>query len=152
MISKAVFSDAKKIAELVQNEFPYVNASGQKIKSRLENPNIEIFKISEKKELAGIIDLEILPNNTGRINGLAVLEKFRGKNFGKKLLKKGISFFSGKNFDKIILLVGKDNGVAKSLYKSYGFEFSKRHFKKISGNEVEEFELALEKNQNNSII
>ncbi len=142
-ISRAYSCDAKDIAEIVQKDFSYLNSNEGKIVRRLENQNIKIFKIVFKKKIVGILDLEFLEKNAGRINGLVVLEKFRGKSFGKKLLKKGMDFFRENGVEKIVLLVNRKNKIAKSIYSEFGFVFARAHHKKIAGKIVEEFELNL---------
>ena len=48
-----------------------------------------------------------------------------------------------KRIEKIILLVKKENAVAKKLYKLNGFKFTKLHNKKIENSIIEVWEKTL---------
>ena len=58
------------------------------------------------------------------ICNLYVLDDYRGKHYGKKLVDSAIAIARQRNFKNIFLHVYKDNIVAIELYKSLGFIFT----------------------------
>jgi len=62
---------------------------------------------------------------------------------GKELLEYASYFLEKKRIEKIILLVKKENTVAKKLYKLIGFKFTKMHNKKIENSIIEVWEKTL---------
>lgn len=58
----------------------------------------------------------------GHITNIAVLEEFRDKGIGSKILSKLIEVSKSKNTCSMTLEVRRNNESAKHLYKKYGFE------------------------------
>ena len=54
--------------------------------------------------------------------GICVLKKFRGKGYGKLIIKKLIEVASKKNIENIFLTVDKENIPAINLYKKFDFK------------------------------
>lgn len=142
-IIKAGISDIPNILLLLKKEFPYVDADSKTMAERMEKSHIFIYKLVEKKEFLGFIDMQLLSFNRARINGLAVAEDARGNNFGKKLLEFGIDFLKKKNVKRIRLLVKEENGRAQKLYKEAGFDFVGLYHENLEGSIIEEMELSL---------
>ncbi len=136
--------DVPTILKIVQKEFPYKQFETEKFHERVLQPSVFVFKAMESKGLSGFIDLEFLDEETGRITALSVLEKFRGKKIGKKLVDFAIDFFKKQACKKIVLLVAKENKTAKKIYEQSGFKKIKELKKKIGGKEAEEMELQIQ--------
>lgn len=137
--------DVPVLLKLISKEFPYKSFDEEQFNERVLQPSVFVFKIVQGKELAGFIDLEFLSEGVGRITAMSVLEKFRGKNLGKKLAEFAINFFKKQACRKIVLLVRKENEAAKKIYALAGFQKTRTLEKKIDDAIVEEMELALEK-------
>lgn len=142
-IVKADKEDVNEILLLLQKEFTYVKADSVIFLKRLENENIFIYKIIENSKFLGFIDMQILENGIARINGVAIIDKARGKRLGKELLEFGIQFLKNKGIERIKLLVKENNETAKKLYKDAGFSFVDLHHENIDGSVIEEMELNL---------
>lgn len=54
--------------------------------------------------------------------GICVLKKFRGKGYGKLIIKKLIEVANKKNIENIFLTVDKENIPAINLYKKFDFK------------------------------
>lgn len=134
--------DVPTILKIVKKEFPYKQFEAEKFHERVLQPNVFVFKATEAKELAGFIDIEFLDEQTGRITALSVLEKFRGKKIGKKLVEFAIDFFKKQACNRIVLLVTKENETAKKIYSKAGFKKT-ADLGKIGEKEAEEMELNL---------
>ncbi|MFH1256439.1 MAG: GNAT family N-acetyltransferase [Candidatus Diapherotrites archaeon] len=121
-IEKAREKDFPHMAELVLEEFSYVNASRERLVKRFsEHPEIFMFKLSDRKGIAGFLELQ-LREEKARINALVVKKGFRGKGLGKRLLEFGIDFLKKQNISEVMLNVKQDNVHAKNIYALYGFE------------------------------
>lgn len=57
----------------------------------------------------------------GKIHMIGVKPQYRGKNLGKALLTKGISYLGNKGMERAVLTVDSDNEPAKNLYYHLGF-------------------------------
>ncbi len=145
LIEKLAQKDLAEAKKMIKELFPYVAKTEKEIERHIRRHEIYVFSAVEKNTLLGFIDVE-LHENTGKINGLAVKEKFRKKGIGKKLLEFGKKFLQENGAEKIMLLVKVENTVAKKMYKTAGFEFARTHPKKIEGSMVEEMELKQKNN------
>lgn len=135
--------DIPQILKIIKKEFPYKSFEIENFHGRVLQPSVFVFKITLEKELGGFIDIEFLNEETGRITAVSVLEKFRGKQLGKKLVEFAIDFFRKQAVKKIVLLVAQDNETAKKLYLEAGFAKTKTLENKIGSKTVEEMELEL---------
>ncbi len=61
----------------------------------------------------------------GIIWTLGVLKEYRGKGFGKKLLRKAFNWFHSKGIERIAIHVEEDNKAAYDLYSKHGFEIKR---------------------------
>lgn len=137
---KAEEKDAQQIVELIKEEFPYIKASAENVKERMNAENIQVFKLEDEKRLVGFIEMELLGEETARINALAVREDQRGKDYGKILLKEALKFLEGHDVSIVTLLVREDNKKAVKLYEEAGFE-AIGLFETEDGMHIQEMEL-----------
>ena len=95
-----------------------------------ESANVKIEKEQNCIAILGLTDREV------EIYFIGVVESFRGRGLGKKLLKSIISFSKNYGADFIILEVGINNIPAKNMYLSLNFmEYGirKNYYRNISG-------------------
>ncbi len=136
--------DLDEIAKLIMKEFPYMNATPEKLRERVGRKNYFIYKAVVGSEIAGFVDFEIdSSGGLGKLNGLEVKGKFRARGIGKKLLKFAIEFMQGAGCERIQLLVKEGNEKAKALYSEFGFQFAGMYSKQLDGSLVEIMELDL---------
>ena len=131
--------DLPEILEMVKEEFPYTGFTLKRFKEKLDDERIELFKLSGKEGLLGFIEIEWLEEAVARLNAVVVKKEFRGQGLGQQLSQKALGHLLAKGAQSIILLVDKENTVAKKLYQGLGFNFLKDHEKKIGGKAVEEW-------------
>ena len=92
--------------------------------------NVKVEKEQNCIAILGLTDREV------EIYFIGVVESFRGRGLGKKLLKSIISFSKNYGADFIILEVGINNIPAKNMYLSLNFiEYGirKNYYRNISG-------------------
>lgn len=119
-ILKATQKQLYPITVLTRRFFPYTKFTLEKILERLASKNISYFVALHDGHTIGFVDIEFI-GDEAKVLGLAVLEEFRNKGVGTRLLKKAISFTEEKNAKAINLFVSTDNTLALSLYKKHGF-------------------------------
>ena len=96
----------------------------------LSSTNVKIKKEPNCIAILGLTDREV------EIYFIGVVESFRGRGLGKKLLKSIISFSKNYGADFIILEVGINNIPAKNMYLSLNFmEYGirKNYYRNMSG-------------------
>jgi len=144
-IEKAAEKDAEEISRLISEEFPYTEATPERLKSRILRPVIRLFKGVEDGNIAGFIELECLDSVFGvwRINGIAVKPEFRQRGFGEQLAEFAVDFARKQKATQLILLVRPSNYVAKKIYKSLGFKSNNLWKSQINGKKAEEWTLQL---------
>ena len=125
--------DLSEILGMVKQEFPYTGFTLKRFEGKLADDRIELFKLSGKEGLLGFIEIEWLEEAVARINAVVVKKKFRRQGLGQQLSQKALGHLLAKGAQSIILLVDKENTVAKKLYQGLGFNFLKDHEKKIGG-------------------
>lgn len=101
----------KKITEIINNN----------VKLNFQNLNSELLYITENGNQVGSLVL-IYNENQASIFSVQVLNKFRGKGYGKNLVEKAIDRCKEKQCCSIELNTELDNKVANNLYKSMGFK------------------------------
>ncbi len=143
-IAKVSDSDLHEVAELIMKEFPYMNATPEKLRERVGRKNYFIYKAVVGSEIAGFVDFEIdSSGGLGKLNGLEVKGKFRARGIGKGLLKFAVEFMQSAGCERIQLLVKEGNEKAKKLYSEFGFGFAGMYNKQLDGSLVEIMELDL---------
>ena len=70
------------------------------------------------------IDIE---NNTAELKRMFVLPEYQGKGFGRLLLNYAIGYAKEHNYNKICLDTRKQFSAAQHLYKSTGFQETKKY-------------------------
>ena len=142
-IEKATPTDLPGINEFIKRDFPYVERNPEKLREKIADGTIEIFKATEGKKVLGFVEVQFLEQGIARINGLSVREDAREKGIGKDLLGFAIDFLKKKNTARILLLVKRSNQKAKAIYAQAGFQFIGLYHRKIDNASVEEMELDL---------
>jgi len=84
----------------------------------------ELIFINESNHQVGSLLLCYSSDNTANIFSVTVLEKYRGKKYGKKLIEFAIEKAKSKGLDEIGLSTEVENTVANNLYKSFGFKLN----------------------------
>ncbi len=125
--------------------FPYIEADFASVLDRLHDENFTFLKFHYQEQLLGYIEFEALEERPSvvRLNGIAVRKDAQGQGIGKNLMLAGMHAVREKGFDKIFLLVEKENDRAKKLYTELGFTFLQAHEHLIAGKEAEEWEYLL---------
>ncbi len=146
MISRAHEKDAPELEKLIGVEFAYKGLTKEKIRVRMKSPEIAIFKKTVAGKLIGFVELD-MKNGEAFMNAVGVLDGERGKGHGSELVEYAAQFARGEGFEKIGLLVKRDNENAKKLYGKLGFRFVKYYRKVIDGSVVEVWEKPLAENK-----
>jgi len=87
----------------------------------LQNLNSELIYITEGGQQVGSLVL-VYDEDKASIFSVEVLNKYRGKGYGKQLVENAITRCKQKNCKSIELNTETDNTVANSLYTKLGFE------------------------------
>ncbi len=132
----------------------FVEVHNQAFKDTTNGANLSLaeaqellLQYNEYRELIGIVKkaentigiyMLAMVDKVGWIDNIGILEKYRGKGYGKALMNKSISKLLSYNPMDIKLLVMSSNNIAYSFYMDYGFMID------------EIFSLWYEKLQNNS--
>ena len=140
-ITPATKSDLDNIYALAKKEFPYLVSDPEKFQSRYKGKQHLLLVAFSENEFAGFIEAEFLNPLTVRINGIAVISKFRGKGCARQLMEHMISSLTEMKIQEILLLVKQQNAVAKSLYSKFGFSFSEKLNRKIDNGVIDIFKL-----------
>ncbi|QQR92427.1 MAG: GNAT family N-acetyltransferase [Candidatus Iainarchaeum archaeon] len=138
-------SDTPELLRLMNEFFPYIEADFASVLDRLHDENFTFLKFHYQEQLLGYIEFESLEERPSvvRLNGIAVRKDAQGQGVGKDLMLAGMHAMHEKGFEKIFLLVAKDNATAKKLYSQLGFQFHQMHEHEIAGKEAEEWECVI---------
>ena len=117
---------------------PDINSTESFIKDCLKK-DFSLFVAENNNMIIGWTD--IIPNSkeslshTGRL-AIGILEKYRGKGIGTKLLSAAIDHALTKGLKRIELEVFDNNHAAIALYKNFGFQIegTKKYACHIDGN------------------
>lgn len=129
------------ITAMTEAFFPYANFSFEEINRRISTNNIFYFVALTQGHTAGFVDFE-LKEKSAQILGLAVLEEYRGKGIGAKLLEKGLDEIMRLSreraipLERIDLLVSVSNPAALAMYKKHGFETAGKLDRQLWGQEI----------------
>jgi len=137
--------DAKEILALIQEYFPYTQIDEFELARRMSAPEFFYHMAREKNAFVGYAEWEITDEKNGiiRLNGIAILPKFRGKGCANMLMQEGEKNAQEQKIKKMILLVAEKNNAAKKLYEKNNWKFSRMHVKKINGENTEVWEKSL---------
>lgn len=124
-IALVELSDLSLVRQIVSVEFSYFDESKYPFEKRISDPRFFLWKISVEQQFAGFVEFEALPESDSlvRLNGIGILPAFRSNGLAFVLLDFSLGELSKKGFETAILLVAKDNSVAKKLYAKAGFSF-----------------------------
>ena len=125
MSAEEYFNLYKKCVDIDSIQF-----SLEDFKRFQKSKNIKIQKEQNCIAILGLTDREV------EIYFIGVVESFRGRGLGKKLLKSIISFSKYYGADFIILEVGINNIPAKNMYLSFNFienGIRKNYYRNSSG-------------------
>ncbi|MBN2067642.1 MAG: GNAT family N-acetyltransferase [Candidatus Diapherotrites archaeon] len=142
-IENCTEEDLPEIISLINQEFPYVSISIEKIRKKIADGKISLFKAVEGKRLLGFIEAEFLEEGIARINGVTVKPGERNQGIATALVEHTLEFLKKRQVKRIILLVKQGNEEAKSIYRQKGFKFIGLYHREIDQAVVEEMELDL---------
>ncbi|WBW97136.1 GNAT family N-acetyltransferase [Oceanirhabdus sp. W0125-5] len=97
------------------------------MKEYMNNSENNVFTIKENGNIAGIVFTNVYGNKSKNtkslfIRGLAVDEKYRGKGYSKKLMKKAFNWGIENGAINSMLWVEKYNNIAINLYEKFGYK------------------------------
>jgi ribosomal protein S18 acetylase RimI-like enzyme len=115
---------------------PYTDSEKARLTTQfIVNPNVLVFLIySEGVIVGGSVCFKSFStfstDNIINIHDLCIIDKFRGKGFGRALTDYIVEKGREQLCSRITLEVREDNGIAQSLYKKFGFQdmAPKMHF------------------------
>lgn len=81
----------------------------------------QFWVLEEEEHICGYCCMRSIAGE-GEILRIAVLPKFRGRGYGKKLMETMVGFASSNGLKALTLEVRESNSHAINLYKTYGFE------------------------------
>ena len=126
-ITRATRTSLYSIAVMTKRYFPYTQLDLEKIRERMECGGYCYLAALWQGHTVGYVDFEV-KEGYAQVLGLAVLEEFRNKGIGTKLLQKTISAARaefkrrGIKLERIDLMVLEENAAARRLYEKIGFE------------------------------
>lgn len=122
-IQKAIKSAiiSQKIAELEREVFKENSWSEKLIFSELENTNSEVWVLINSQDILGYLIVRKIFDEA-EILRMGIKPAFQGKGLGKKLLGEVIRVLEREGIRRVFLEVNKENKIAYSLYKKFGFE------------------------------
>lgn len=141
-IIQAEKKDFNEINKLIEDEFPYTKKTLEKINKRIKKGSI-IFAVKEKHNLLGFIEFKF-KDFTANLLGMAVKKEFRGNKIGKNLLDFFVELCRKKEIKEIMLIVKKNNSIARRLYEKNGFVETRELKNKIESSAIVEMKLNLD--------
>lgn len=141
-ILKVSEKDLQEIQKIIEKEFPYTRRLLAPIQERLKRNNYFFFKICEKQNILGFMELRT-KHSMGEILGLAVKKEFRRKGYAKQLMNFALKFLDEQNCFAAKLLVRKNNTPAIKLYIALGFKTIRTVEKQTISNE-EAYEMMID--------
>lgn len=134
--------DAAEILHLIQEHFPYMEMTFERLVKRINHSSFLFHKSMENENLAGFAEWQTpkLGERVIQLNGIVVKPWYQRKGHGKALLNAGEKWARQKKFGKIRLLVASNNTSAKKMYHGAGFLFRKMHNRRIGGERAEVWE------------
>lgn len=104
------------------NKFSQISESNGFVDVNRVNLDSELIYITENNKQVGSLILCFSPDGKASVFSVAVLEKWRGKGYSKKLMKSAIDRSKQRGCKVMELNTETTNTVANNLYKSLGFE------------------------------
>jgi ribosomal-protein-alanine N-acetyltransferase len=122
-IRKAIISDSDEITNITQECFNEYGPPSSEIIAKLINNN-RGYVITYESHTIGYL-LCYCKNKVLNISSIGITEHYRGKGFGRKLMKQCIKDNKTCGVEVFSLHVNVNNIVAKDLYESLGFKVAK---------------------------
>lgn len=146
-ITRALKKHIYSITVLTRKYFPYINLNADKILERMQSKSVEYYIALCAGHTAGFVDIEFKENKekTAKILGLAVIEEFRGRGVGARLLEKALARARQREAKKVFLLVDAENALAQRLYEKFGFKKKGVLKKRLWGKKILLYSLDLRK-------
>ncbi|MDH5807157.1 MAG: ribosomal protein S18-alanine N-acetyltransferase [Candidatus Methanomethylicaceae archaeon] len=119
IIRRAEEKDLKEIYRIEVNSFKDPYPYGL-LKAFLYHPGVYLVIVEDEKIIGYSIGI-IRFKDLGHIISIAIDKDYRGKGFGKKLLKETIDNLIKMGVKKIRIEVRESNEIAINLYKKFGF-------------------------------
>jgi len=104
--------------------FTQVNESRKDIKFGSHNVNAELVYVCENEKQLGCLTL-LCNEKAATIYAVEILNRFRGKGYGKMLMENAIEICKTKNVEELRLSTEITNEASNKLYKNLGFEIEK---------------------------
>jgi len=107
---------------------PYTSTEKARLKTQfMVHPNVMVFLIYWAGDIAGgsVCFKSFSTFNTDNIiniHDLCIIDKFRGKGLGRALTEYIVQKGREQLCSRLTLEVREDNGIAKSLYRKFGFD------------------------------
>lgn len=123
-IRRLTLADDKKILTMVE-EFRSYSSKLDSVRQMLEKDmNYMIACIDNEKIIGFVLGYELQrydgKNNMMYIHEVEILEEYRGKGIGKRIMNKLIDICQSKNMSKAFVITNKSNKRAVHLYESTG--------------------------------
>jgi len=147
-LRKMLSSDIKQVVCLYQDSNLFAkkkDITDWTVRGLKDYPDLN-FVFEQNKKIIGAISGVVIKNKNIEINDIVVLEKYRHKKIGVKLMTQIINLAKLKKIHRISLWVHWTNAAAIPFYYKLGFKMSKlMQTKKISGVPDGEDVICLEK-------
>jgi len=115
-------TDWRALESLDSEIFPEDRISREEF-IRFTNEEGSFVLESDSGVLIGYLILRRFGDNAGHLGRIGAAKSMQGKGFGTKLMEFALNWFGEQGgIQKIIVYTQKDNIVAQSLYKKFGFE------------------------------
>jgi GNAT superfamily N-acetyltransferase len=103
-------------------------AARQALRSIAEEPDRRLLVADLNEQLAGTLDIIVLPNLTRNVRPWAIIENivvaeaFRRQGVGRRLMEVALEFATAKGCYKVQLVSAKKRDAAHELYTAMGFD------------------------------
>lgn len=118
------------------------NFSYEQLENELKNNNSRFYMVKNDKEIIAYMKLNFITNQTNRgydksleIQRIYVVQEYKGKHIGKKLIQKAVDIAKSNNQSYIWLGVWEKNINAISFYEKQGFKKYSSHIFKLGQDE-----------------
>ncbi|HLC45707.1 MAG TPA: GNAT family N-acetyltransferase, partial [archaeon] len=111
----------------------YVNPTIERVERRFGDPLVRYLVARLGNRVVGFLDFEIAPDESIRLQGLAVEKELRGRGIGKRLVEHGLREMKALNAKRVELYVREANFAAVGLYKKLGFSITRVLEHEIAG-------------------
>lgn len=157
VIEECSLKDIKKLKEIGEKTFyetydenlkedieDYMekNFSYEQLENELKNNNSRFYMVKNDKEIIAYMKLNFITNQTNRgydksleIQRIYVVQEYKGKHIGKKLIQKAVDIAKSNNQSYIWLGVWEKNINAISFYEKQGFKRYSSHIFKLGQDE-----------------